>query len=168
MSQKTIKSSEPKKPVAVGGVPPDLLKVPDVLKLQKERGNENYTLALQCLLDRFANSEYAKQSGKSPHQLLLEGVHSIIDFLGSVFPRDKTDRPLGVPEVAFLFGAVIGHAAAPAMVKSEVGIDDINAQVELLWIATREWLVKAFMAHKHLESVGAMRSSKLIIPPGIH
>jgi|GEM_PF-4109045 len=168
MSNKKIKAKT-QEPVAVGGVPKELLDVPAVLKLSKMRGNDNYTLALQCLLDRFTYSDYAKNTGKSSQQLLLESIHSLIHVLDEVFPRDKTNRPIGVPEVAFLFGAVLGHAAAPALVHGEVKMDDINAQVELFWISLREWLVKGFMAVKHLESTDAVTRagrSGIILPGG--
>lgn len=163
MSSKTIKKPATQAPVALGGIPEELIKVPAVMKLSKARGNENYTLALECLLNRFSGSTYAK-SGKSPHQLVLESIHSLINVLNDVFPRDRNNRPLGVPEVALLFGAVLGHAAAPAIVHKEATMDDIDAQVELFWIALREWLVKAFMAVKHLEASGA--AGRLIVPPG--
>jgi hypothetical protein len=163
MSQKTIKPkpAQPQGPLTVGGIPKELLEVPNVLKLSKQRGNDNYTLALQCLVRRFAESDYCKKSGKAPHQLLLESVHSLIHVLNEVFPRDKNNRPLGVPEVAFLFGAVVGHAAAPATVHGEAKMDDIDAQVEVFWISLREWLVKGYMAIKHIESTDALTRAKL-------
>ena len=162
MSQKTIKKpSQQQGPLALGGMPKEILEVPNVLKLSKARGNENYSLALDTLLRRFEGSDYAKNTGKAAHQLLLESIHSLIQVLNEVFPRDRQNRPLGVPEVALLFGAVIGHAAAPAMVHGEVKMDDIDAQVEVFWIALREWLVKAFMSIKHIESMDAMTRAKL-------
>lgn len=166
MSSKTIKG--PKAPLAVGGVPKELVDVPSVLKLSKARGNENYSLALQCLVTRFAESEYARKSGKPPHQLVLESIHSLINILNEVFPRSSSNRPLGIPEVALLFGAVVGTAASPTLVHGEVTVAEIEAQVELFWVALREWLAKGYFAVKHIESSGAMNAaaSKIILPPG--
>lgn len=161
MSQKKIK---PTAPLAPGGVPKELMDVPNTLRLQKDRGGENYTLALQCLVQRFADSDYCRKSGKSPHQLLLESIHSLINILNDVFPRNAQDRPLGIPEVAFLFGAVLGTAASPALVHNEVTLEEIEMQTELVWIALREWLAKGYFAVKHIEASGAMQASSLIIP----
>lgn len=164
MSQKKIKA--PQTPFTPGGVPKELLDVPGVFKLSREQGSENYTLALSNLVDRFTTSEYAKTSGKSPHQLILEGIHSMIGFLNDVYPRNSQNRPLGIPEVALLFGAVVGTAAAPSLVHNEVTMGEIEAQVSLFWTSMREWLAKGYMAVKHIEASGAMNVSKLIVPPG--
>ena len=171
MSQKTIKPTpaQPQGQLTAGGIPKELLSVPNVLKLSKQRGNENYTLALQCLVKRFAESDYCKTTGKAPHQLLLESVHSLIHVLNEVFPRDKNQRPLSVPEVAFLFGAVMAHAAAPAMVHGEVNMGIIDAQIEVFWIALREWLVKAAIGIKHIEAGAAVKGRLgLVGPQGEH
>lgn len=171
MSQKKIKDQKPgqQTPLAVAGVPKELMDVPATFKLVRQSGNENYSAALQCLINRFATSDYAKKSGKSPHQLVLEGIHSLINILNDVYPRNSENRPLGVPEVALLFGAVLGTAAAPAYVHGEASMADIDAQVELFWVSVREWLAKGFFAVKHIETQGLSGgASKLIIPGGVH
>lgn len=167
MSQKRIKAPVAKGP-EIPGVPRELLEVDDFLKLSRKVGDENYTASLRCLLDRFSTSEYARTAGKPPEQLTLQSVHSLINFLNEVFPRNTSGRPLGVPEVALLFGAVIGTTAAPAYVHGEVTLKEIEAQVEIFWIAVREWLTRGFLAVKHIESTGAASAaaSKLVSPTG--
>lgn len=158
MSQKKAKPQEPFLP---GGVPKELMDVPKELRLQKDLGNENYSRALAELLDRFATSPYAK-SGKIPHQLVFESVHSMIHVLNEVYPRNSQNRPLSVPEVAWLFGAVVGTAAAHSLVHGDVTLNEIEAQVGVFWISLREWLAKGYFAIKRLESSGA--ASRLTLP----
>lgn len=162
MSSKKIKPpASPKSPLS--GVPRELLEIDDELKLKHKRGDENYSMALRCLLDRFASSAYARKSGKPAEQLALESVHSLINVLNEVFPKNASNRPLGVPEVALLFGAVLGTAAAPAYVHGEVKLDEIEAQVEIMWVAMREWLTRGYLAVKHIEA-GGRAPSPLVAP----
>jgi hypothetical protein len=153
-------------PDAPATTPLELREVDDVLQLTQRRGRENFEASLQCLAKRFADSAYCRRSGKSPEQLIFESVHTIINFLNDVYPLSSTGRPIGVPEVALLFGAVLGSAAAPAYMQGEVTMVEVEGQLEIIWISMREWLMRAFLMMKKLQSSGLVDSSgtKLVTP----
>jgi hypothetical protein len=111
-----------------------------------------------------------RKSGKPAEQLTFESVHTIIGFLNDVYPLSSSGRPIGVPEVAALFGIVLGTAAAPAYMQGEASMVEIEGQVELLWIGLREGLLRGFLLMKHLQSKGLVdgSGSKLIVPPTAH
>lgn len=161
MSQKKIKQE----PMANAppGVPKELSEIPATFALARTRGDENYSLGLRLLLDRFATSAYTR-AGKTPEQLVLESVHSLINVLTEVFPPNKDGRPLTGPEVATLFGAVIGTVAAEGYVHGRLSLAEVEAQVEVFWIAMREWLARGYAGIKYMETSGAAARSKLVIP----
>jgi hypothetical protein len=134
--------------------------VPNDLLLEQERGRDNYEKALHCLLNRFASSSYCRpnllkgEAGRSPEELVLQNVHLLIEYFSKVFPRTADDRPLGVPEIALLMGAVIGTAAASAYEDKKASLDVIEAQIELSWIAMREWLPRGVLVIKDARARG--------------
>lgn len=164
MSQRKIKpevkASKPQRR-DIPGVPDELTDLADRLTLQRGRGGENYDAALQCFLHRLANSPFAGK--KEPNQLALESVHAIITILGETFPRTKDDRPISIPEVAMLFGAVLGQAAAPAYLAKEVSLTDIEQQLEVLWISLREWLIRGYLHMQYIKAKG-LAPSGLVKP----
>lgn len=157
-------------PSAPSGVPAELREMEEVLPLQEKRGRENFDLAIQCLTKRFEGSRYSRTSGKPPEQLVFESIHTIIGFLNDVYPLSSSGRPIGVPEVAALFGIVLGTAAAPAYMQGEASMVEIEGQVEIAWIGLREGLMRGFLLMKRLQSKGLVDSSgsKLIVPPTAH
>jgi len=157
-------------PGAPAGAPQELREVDDVLHLTQKRGRENFELAIQCLTQRFADSNYCRKSGKPAEQLTFESVHTIIGFLNDVYPLSSSGRPIGVPEVAALFGIVLGTAAAPAYMQGEASMVEIEGQIEIAWIGLREGLLRGFLLMKHLQAKGLVdgSGSKLIVPPTAH
>jgi hypothetical protein len=75
-----------------------------------------------------------------------------------------------VPEVAALFGIVLGTAAAPAYMQGEASMVEIEGQIEIAWIGLREGLLRGFLLMKHLQAKGLVdgSGSKLIVPPTSH
>jgi len=152
---------------APAGVPQELREVADTLELGQRRGRENFDLAIECLKQRFSGSEYAA-SGKTADQLVFESVHALIGFLNDVYPQSSSGRPLGVPEAAVIFGAVLGTAAAPAYIQGEASLTEVEGQLEILWVSMREWLMRGYLMIKALQSRGVTGDSRLIVPPGVH
>jgi hypothetical protein len=146
MSLKTIKPRPVGLPQNLPPVPEELRGVPDDLLLEQERGRDNYEKALGCLIGRFANSSYCRPNlltgkpGQNPEDLVLHNVHLLVQYFDKVFPRTQDDRPISVPELAVMMGAVIGTAAASAYADKNADLETIEAQVEVAWIALREWL----------------------------
>ncbi len=152
---------------APSGVPQELREVADTLELGQHRGRENFDLAIECLKQRFISSKYFT-SGKTADQLVFESIHTLIGFLNDVYPISESGRPLGVPEAAVLFGAVLGTAAAPAYIQGEAKMPEIEGQLEIVWISMREWLMRGYLMIKALQAKGITGDSRLIVPPGVH
>jgi len=142
-------------------LPKELRDVPDEILLEQSSGRENYERALGCLMTRFSGSAYCKadlvtgKAAKRPDELVFDSVHLLITkYFGNdkLFPASPEGRPLGVPEIALLMGAVIGTAAAGAYETKQVTLDEIEAQIEIAWISLREWLPRGVLTIREVEA----------------
>lgn len=144
---------------------PELREDPDDLLLELDRGHENYVRALHCLMVRFQNSRFCKpdlMTGKprrAPDQMIADSVHSLIArFFGNdkIFPMSPEGRPLGVPEIAVLMGAVIATAAAQAYEDNLATLEEIDAQIETAWVALHDWLPRGVLVIREARRKGVI------------
>jgi len=162
MSQKHIKphTSSVLSSLGQAPVPTELRDIAGDLILEKDRGGQNYEAALACLLARFRNSDYCNpdfltgKAGKPPEAALVESVRLTINYFGEVFPPSPENRPLGVPELALIMGAVIGTVAASAYERKKADLETIEAQFEIAWISMREWLPRGIMMLRRARKEG--------------
>jgi hypothetical protein len=150
----------------IARLPKEVRDIPDELLLEHSSGHENYERALGCLIARFAGSSYCKpdlitgKAAKRPDQLVFESVHLLITkYFGNekLFPLSPEGRPLGVPEIALIMGALIGTAAAQAYEDKQVTLDEVEAQIELAWIAMRDWLPRGILTIREARERGDIK-----------
>lgn len=139
-------------------VPDELRNIEGDLVLEEERGATNYAAALSELIKRFEGSAYCK-SGRPAQGALVESVRLTIKYFGDVFPPSADNRPLSVPELSLIFGAVIGYVSAGAYRRKKATLEDIEAQLEVAWLSMREWLPRGVYMLDKAQKAGVIREN---------
>jgi len=135
MSRKRIKMpNEPVNPVDELNLDDKILGYPETYTVNTPRGEAIYGGALKTLTDRF---ERSSMKG-NPETLAQNVIHQTITFMTQLIPEDFNNQPANIPELATVFGAIIGMGAAAALDRGEVTLEQIESQTDCFYVAMRQ------------------------------
>jgi len=129
MSQKRIKASTKIK------YDPKITEIPEEYTVSvTDRGHRIYGNAINSLVQRFSGS-----SLKGDPQRLAENViHQVIAFVATSVPMNAAGKPVDGGELAAIFGAAVGMAAAAAVDKGQATIPEVESMTDCFYVALRE------------------------------
>lgn len=145
MSQKKIKKQI--EDTVLKNVDPKLLELPDIYEVKRGSGEEQYSLALQSLLDKIKQDETLCSPGTSPELIAQKMIDVIANFIANLMPNNC----LNANESAAIFGAVLGGVMGIHIEEDQASLEDVEKLVDCFYVALREATVKGIVISREIQ-----------------